>query len=259
MRPAANDIRRAFQYLFEIRRSSASRLSSRPICLSSWTSLSLHPCGRSLSGFIQFTLLVQCSKTERLLHLMVGAASHRDSKGKARMLIAAGAPHAARLLVHLSFVGSSRLLPDSGQNAMVPRHHADYLPSIFARYIPTAQDWKPLVATLVDSNKHSGVLRPTRWPILDPGGPNHCYRRMHHIAMVQCEQIQVIITYLLQDIMTRRQQVIGHSHLVGHVDIIIDLLLDRTLRQDQPYRSRQDYDAGEDSVLDVRHISTSYP
>src|SRR5262249_57836405 len=76
-------------------------------------------------------------------------------------------------------------------------------------------------------------------------------------TLVEREQVEVVVAHLSQDIMTRRQQIVGHPHLIWNIDVVVHLLFDLPLCQDSTDRSRQNHDPGDDSALEILHTSTS--
>src|SRR5262249_40394197 len=71
-----------------------------------------------------------------------------------------------------------------------------YLPPVITRDVPPTKDRMGIGARLIIRNEHFGFLRIADRIIDDPGRADHSYRRVHHIALVEREQVQIICAYL---------------------------------------------------------------
>src|SRR5215510_1484628 len=107
----------------------------------------------------------------------------------------------------------------------MPGHDTYYLPPIITGDIPTSKDGMGVEARFVNLNQHPGLLGIAGRVIVDSRGSNQGYRRVHHVSLVQREQIQVVLVYLVQDVLARGKHIVSFSKAVGHVDRIVHLLV----------------------------------
>ena len=112
----------------------------------------------------------------------------------------------------------------------MPGHDTYYLPPIITGDIPTSKDGMGVGARFVIPNQHPGLLGIAGRGIDDSRGSDHGYGRVHHASLVEREQIQVVLVYLVQDVVARGEHiVVSLSKAVGDVDRIIHLLVQRPL------------------------------